>query len=133
MLLETLVADGDQASQLDITISQPLFHSQIVHYENDVPVQLEIRYVNPSVAPDYLLQDFSGQTPHRYLSQIVPLTAGEHIVEAVETETRLRNLLALNNHESCLLIRRRTWHGSRVVTPARLLYLGSRYQLYGHV
>lgn len=131
LVLETLSADGDQAAQLDIAPGQPLFHSQIVHYENDVPVQLEIRYVNPRVAPDYLQQDFTRDTPHSYLSRVAPLTAGEHRVEAVAAEPRQRDLLALGEQEPCLLIRRRTWHGSRVVTAARLFYPGSRYQLFG--
>ncbi|WP_332839489.1 UTRA domain-containing protein, partial [Dickeya dianthicola] len=39
--------------------------------------------------------------------------------------------VALGEQEPCLLIRRRTWHGSRVVTAARLFYPGSRYQLFG--
>ncbi|QYM95200.1 histidine utilization repressor [Dickeya ananatis] len=129
--LERLSADGDQAAQLDIAPGQPLFHSQIVHYENGVPVQLEIRYVNPQVAPDYLQQDFTVVTPHSYLSRVAPLTAGEHRVEAVAAEPRQRELLALDEQEPCLLIRRRTWHGSRVVTAARLFYPGSRYQLFG--
>jgi DNA-binding GntR family transcriptional regulator len=35
----------------------------IVHYENELPVQLEDRLVNPLVAPDYLTQDYhSGLT-----------------------------------------------------------------------
>ncbi|WP_192457436.1 histidine utilization repressor [Musicola keenii] len=131
IVLESLTADGDQAAQLEISPGQPLFHSQIVHYENDVPVQLELRYVNPSLAPDYLQQDFTRETPHSYLTRVAPLTAGEHRVEAVAAEAAQRDVLALGDHEPCLLIRRRTWHGSRVVTSARLLYPGSRYQLFG--
>ena len=37
--------------------------SCIVHEENGVPVQLEDRYVNPAVVPDFLDQDFSQTTP----------------------------------------------------------------------
>lgn len=131
ILLETITASGERASQLELPPGQTLFHSQIVHYENDVPVQLEIRDVNPLLAPDYLQQDFTQETPHSYLSRVAPLTAGEHRVEAIAAKPDQRDLLALSEHEPCLLIRRRTWHGSRVVTAARLLYPGSRYQLFG--
>ncbi|WP_114195452.1 histidine utilization repressor [Edaphovirga cremea] len=124
-------ADSEQALALGIQPGQTVFYSQIVHYENDIPVQLEDRFVNPQAAPDYLQQDFTLLTPHHYLSQAAPLTAGEHVVEAVSPTDEQRELLALAAHEPCLLIRRRTWHGTRVVTSARLLYPGSRYQLFG--
>nr|CBX70411.1 hypothetical protein YEW_FB21800 [Yersinia enterocolitica W22703] len=40
-------------------------------------------------------------------------------------------MLQLEEHEPCLLIRRRTWYGKAIVTAAQLLYPSSRYQLYG--
>ncbi len=57
------LASPERALALDLREGQRLFHSLIVHYENDVPVQLEDRYVNAAVAPDYLKQDFSQLTP----------------------------------------------------------------------
>lgn len=42
---------------------QKLFHSIIVHYENDVPVQVEDRLVDAALIPDYLEQDFKTITP----------------------------------------------------------------------
>ncbi len=131
LLLATHHADSEQAMLLDIAPGMPVFLSHIVHYENDVPVQLEQRYVNPSLAPDYLQHDFANDTPHSYLSRVAPLTAGEHRVEAVSANAEQRELLALGEQEPCLVIHRRTWHGSRVVTAARLFYPGSRYQLFG--
>lgn len=37
--------------------------------------------VNALVAPEYLKQDFTLQTPYAYLNQVAPLTEGEHVVE----------------------------------------------------
>ncbi|MNV73703.1 UTRA domain protein [compost metagenome] len=76
-------------------------------------------------------QDFDRVTPYIYLTQAAPLTAGEHIVEAVVPTRQERELLQLEDHEPGLLIHRRTWSGKTVVTSARLLYPGSRYQLFG--
>jgi histidine utilization repressor len=45
-----------------------LFHIVIVHEENGVPVQLEDRYVNPAVVPDFLDRDFSNNHAHRRAS-----------------------------------------------------------------
>ncbi|WP_423783656.1 histidine utilization repressor [Gibbsiella quercinecans] len=124
-------ASEEEAAALDIQPGQQVFYSQIVHYENDMPVQVENRCVNPLAAPDYMIQDFDRVTPYTYLMQAAPLTAGEHIVEAVVPTRHERELLQLAEHEPCLLIHRRTWSGKTVVTSARLLYPGSRYQLFG--
>ncbi|MDJ0034397.1 histidine utilization repressor [Pantoea allii] len=124
-------ADPEQASLLGLTTGQTLFHSLIVHYENELPVQLEDRLVNPQLAPDYLVQDYHTLTPYTYLMRAAPLTAGEHIVEAVMPDARQRKHLAIDEHEPCLLIRRQTWSDNKIVTYARLLYPGSRYKLLG--
>lgn len=60
-----------------------LFHSVIVHYENEVPVQIEGRFVNAQIAPLYLQQDFTRTTAYAYLMDLAPLTGGEHVVEAI--------------------------------------------------
>ncbi|WP_016672114.1 histidine utilization repressor [Yersinia pestis] len=129
--LEARPASPEEAIALGIQPGQQLFYSQIVHYENDFPVQVENRCVNPSTAPDYMKQDFNQITPYSYLTQAAPLTEGEHIVEAVMPSPIERQLLELSEHEPCLLIRRRTWYGKAIVTAAQLLYPGPRYQLYG--
>ncbi|MEN3259843.1 histidine utilization repressor [Sodalis endosymbiont of Spalangia cameroni] len=129
--LQARPATADEAQALGIPPGQRLFHSLIVHYENDVAVQLEDRCVNPIAAPDYLQQDFTRITPYIYLTQVAPLTAGELRVEAVAPNAAQRSLLGLTDNEPCLLIHRRTWSGRQVVTSAHLLYPGSRYQLFG--
>ena len=67
-------AGSERALALDMREGQRVFHSLIVHFENGVPVQIEDRYVNAAIAPDYLKQDFTRQTPYAYLSQVAPLT-----------------------------------------------------------
>lgn len=76
ILLDKVQANSEQAAALNLSVGAPIFHSIIVHYENDTPVQIENRYVNPVVAPDYLQQDFLKITPHDYLSRVAPLTEG---------------------------------------------------------
>ncbi|MCT4717295.1 histidine utilization repressor [Enterobacteriaceae bacterium H18W14] len=129
--LEQVAANEELAHAFAIQPGDPLFYSQMVHYDNDEAVQLETRYVNPALAADYLQQDFRLFTPHHYLSQAAPLTAGEHIVEAVLADKTQQALLEVTPRQPCLLVKRRTWHNSQVVTVARLLYPGSRYQLVG--
>lgn len=129
--LEQVKADEKLAHAFSVNVGELLFYSQLVHYDNDMAVQLETRYVNPALTPDYLQQDFRLETPHHYLSRVAPLTSGEHIVEAVLADETQQGLLEVTANQPCLLIQRRTWHHSQVVTVARLLYPGSRYQLVG--
>ncbi|MEU7631117.1 histidine utilization repressor [Nocardia sp. NPDC049220] len=108
-----------------------VFHSLMVHFEDDTPIQVEDRYVNPGEAPGYLGQDFTQQTPNNYLSEVAPLERGEHIVEAVLGSADECHLLRIKRSEPCLLIRRRTWSARGLVSVARLVHPGSRNRLEG--
>ncbi|MGP3592241.1 histidine utilization repressor [Vagococcus sp. WN89Y] len=132
LLLEETRADFTQATALDVDEGTRIYHSRMVHFENDIPVQIEDRSVNAAVVPDYLQQDYTQTTPHAYLSLVAPLTEGEHIVEAVLATPDECRLLQIKEHDPCLLIRRRTWSTSHIVSHASLLFPGSRYRLQGH-
>jgi GntR family histidine utilization transcriptional repressor len=118
-------------AQLGLAAGRPVFHSQVVHYEDGAAVQLEDRYVNPGFAPGYLEQDFTRQTPFTFLSKVAPLGRGEHIVEATVPSPEECALLDVEPSEPCLLIQRRTWSRDVLVSIARLLHPGSRYRLEG--
>jgi GntR family transcriptional regulator, histidine utilization repressor len=108
-----------------------VFHSLLVHYEDDVPIQVEDRVVNPAAAPGYLDQDFTKLTPNSYLSAVLPLVRGDHIVEAVRGSSEEGRLLKISTREPCLLIRRRTWSSQGLASVARLIHPGSRNRLEG--
>ena len=102
-----------------------------MHYEDDTPIQLEDRFINPDEAPGYLEQDFTAITPNSYLSAVAPLVRGEHIVEAVLGGDEECRLLKISPSEPCLLIRRRTWSSHGLVSAGRLVHPGSRSRLEG--
>ncbi|WP_225728492.1 MULTISPECIES: histidine utilization repressor [unclassified Nocardia] len=108
-----------------------VFHSLLVHFDDESPIQLEDRLVNPEAAPGYLDQDFTAITPNRYLSEVAPLVRGEHVVEAVPGSAEECALLRIRRTEPCLLICRRTWSATALVSSARLLHPGSRSRLEG--
>ena len=108
-----------------------VFRSLIVHFENDVPLQIEERFVNPAVAPDYLSVDFTRTTPHEYLMAVAPLERVEHVVSAVSASPEVDGLLSLAVDEPVLLIERTTWSRELPASFARLHHAGSRYQLRG--
>ncbi len=128
---EVALAPEEIAAEFGLKPKHRLFHTIIVHRENDLPVQLEDRYVDPVLAPAYLDQDFARVTPTAYLMAAAPLTEGEHVVEAVLARDWECRQLAIEPTEPCLLVRRRTWSKGRLVSVARLLYPSMRYRLGG--
>ena len=132
LLLEAGRAGVEEAMMLGVRTGHPIFRSTILHFENDLPIQLEERIVNGDLAPDYAKQDFTHKTAYEYLTSVAPLSEGEHLVEAVlPTEFECQKL-AIDPAQPCLQIKRRTWSGEHIVTAARLLHPGMRFQLFGH-
>jgi GntR family histidine utilization transcriptional repressor len=117
------------ASDLGLESGTPVFHSTILHLENGQPVQLEDRYVNPQIAPDYLKQDFTTSTPAAYLMATAPIQDVEHFVEAMMPGAQIARMLNMGPNEPCLLISRRTWAHGKAASGARLYYPGSTYRL----
>ena len=107
-----------------------LFHVVMVHAENGVPIQIEDRWVNPDVAPDFLAQDFTSTTPAAYLIGNFPIDEIEHTVEAVMPTPAQQELLDIEATEPCLALARRTWTIEQVVTVATFIYPASRFALY---
>ena len=108
-----------------------VFRSVIVHFENDVPLQVEDRYVNPALAPGYLSVDFSTVTTHEYLMEVAPLERVEHVVRAIAADGLVRRLLALAADDVVLLIERTTFSRAQRASFARLHHAGSRFELRG--
>jgi GntR family histidine utilization transcriptional repressor len=129
--LEAIRADADLAAQFSLNQGAKIFHSLILHFEGDAPVQLEERFVSPKFAPDFLVQDFAATTTARYLLGIAPPIELEHVIDAVAPDERTRLLLQIGPAEPCLRLQRRTWSAAGPATRSVLLHPGSRYSLGG--
>jgi GntR family histidine utilization transcriptional repressor len=126
------IADAALADEMQLKAGSSLFHSRVLHFENDEPVQLEERWVNPSVAPDYALQDFTNTTPNQYLVRVAPLQRVEYRIEALAADEVTRDWLSMDDAEPCLVLHRRTWSQGVVASVANLWHPGSRYRFTGH-
>jgi len=129
--LEEILTDKSAANLLEMSEKQNVYHSILVHLEDNIPVQYEDRLVNPKHAPDYIHQDFLAQTPNAYLSIVAPLTEADHIVEALVPSKTI--LSELDSDQPCLKITRRTWSRRGIVSIAYLYHPGDRYRLGGHL
>ena len=121
-------ADRKTASLLGVAPGTPVFHSIIVHRESGVPIQLEDRFVLASAAPGYDQADFTHTTPNEYLMRSAPLERVDHTVRAILPDPATQELLRIKAGEPCLLLIRRTWSKSRLVSYARLTHPASRFE-----
>jgi len=130
--LEARSAAPAIAEALHIPARSSVNHVFLVHFENDVPIQVEDRYATEDFAPNFLAQDFQTVTPSAYLSGISPLQQAEHVVRAKMPSARIGQCLKMKSNEPCLLVTRRTWVQSKPVSFARLYNPGNRFELTGH-
>lgn len=125
-------ARGEVAKALHVDQGTDVFHLLLVHRENGLPIQLEDRHIVADFAPDCLEQDFTRDTPSAYLTGKAPLQEAEQVVRAALPNGAVRQHLAMDEGDPCLVVLRRTWAHGRPVTFARLHHPGSRYELAGH-
>ena len=126
---ERIAASADVAAWLDLRAGESVFHTVCLHLEDGVPVQLEDRYVNPRVVPDFLDQDLAATPPSEYLVRHVPFDQIEHLVDAVLPTVDQALRLSMPAAEPCLLLTRRTWTRTVPVTLVRCLHPSTRYRL----
>ena len=129
LTLEARRASAEVAAEFCLKPRSKLFYSEILHFENAVPVQFEERYIAPGFAPDYLAQNFTVITPNRYLQSIAPPYEVEHIIHAAMPDARLQTLLRLGPQDACLCLQRRTWTETSLATRSLLTHPGNRYSL----
>ena len=119
------------AEAMQILQARPVYHTILIHMDNDLPLLYAERYVNPAVAPDYLNQDFRKTTPTEYLVSVAPIEEAEHTVEASLPDRQISNLLQMKKDQPCLILYRKTWSFGMVATKSKLIYPGNRYRLRG--
>ncbi len=122
---------AELGAKLGLAAGEAVFHTVIVHHENDVALQCEDRYVNPACAPDYLQADFSQITPTHYLLEVAPLWEAQYAIEAGKPTAQEARLLGIQRTEPCLIVVRRTVNRDVPITLVRLVHPGTRYRLEG--
>lgn len=131
-LLEGEKAHEPLTGQFEVRAGHPLFHSIIVHYDNNLPIQVEDRWVNSSFAPDYLQQDFSALTPNEYLMVAGPLQGVSYSIEALNAPGKIAAMLQMRAGEPCLVLHRKTLSQGQIASIVTMWHPGDRYQFAGN-
>ena len=132
-LLEPARVPDLLALQFELAAGATLFHSVIVHFENEVPIQVEDRWVNPACAPSYLDQDFSATTPNEHLMKTAPLQSATYSIEALHAPREIADMLAIEPRQSCLVLKRRTRALGQIASVVTMWHPGQLYQFAGSV
>lgn len=127
--LQAEPADADAVKLIAVSEGDQIFRSYFVHYENDIPLMLEDRHVSAALFPEYLGMDFQGATADSCICNRFALLSHEHSIQARVSDSEISHFLALDTATACLMINRRTWFGERIVSAARMVFPGDRYQL----
>lgn len=133
LILEARAVSDEIAILLNIGKNELAYYSEVLHFENNEAIQLEQRWVNSKLIPDYLTQNFALVTPHEYLTDKAPLTEATHEVEAILAKQDICKALDISTTTPCLQVKRRTWSTQGVVSVAILTSPGSKYRLGSHL
>ena len=130
-LLKEISASEQLAQEFHVKAGHRLFHSVIVHFENEMAIQVEDRWVNSRVTPDYLSQDFSRMTPNEYLVAVAPLQGVDYSIEALMPTKQVAEMLRISVKEACLVLHRKTRSQGEIATIVTMWHPGQRYQFAG--
>ncbi len=131
LCLERCKANELQAQQFQVQLHHLLFHSVIVHFEDNIPIQIEDRWVNSEIAPDYMQQDFYAITPNEYLMKAAPLQGADYAIEAGTAPADITEMLSIAPKEPCLILNRVTKSMGKIASVATMWHPGQRYQFTG--
>ncbi len=128
--LKSIHADETIALGLGIHTGSPVYYCQIIHYENDLSLTLENRYINPIFVPDFIDQNFDKMTPSGYLLEKHGLSRMEQTIEAIACTENDAMLLNIGEGEPCLYIARRSWDKHNIISIANFIAPGTRYKYF---
>lgn len=103
----------------------------IVHFSDDMPLQLEERWVSADLLPRFIEEDFEKINTSDYLIAHTPLESGEYSIHAENPPEKIRQALTMSDHEPALLLTRKTHSKQKVVTVVKMWHSGERYQFSG--
>lgn len=99
------------------------------HIAKGRPFAYEERLINLDVVPPAATIDFAHVPPGTWLLGHVPWNEAEHQITACLADDDVRSALVLKKPAACLVVERRTWRKSRIITSVRVTYPNDLYRL----
>lgn len=107
-----------------------LYEVFIVHFCDGEPLQLEQRWVNPDIVPDFILQNFSERSPGGWLMDNISLEYARNQVEALAMPAYEGALLEAAANSPALVLKRFTYQNNIAVSYSIFWHAGDRFLLF---
>ncbi len=133
-LVERRVQDAPKwlASRLELTPAQEVLFVRCMHYADNAPFQLEVRWIVAEVVPEVLTENFESSGPNSWLVNKIPFTNLEYSLTATKSDAEISEFLDAPIGEPVLTAERITWLRGAPVTHAKL-YFAPGYRLTTHI
>lgn len=122
-------ATRDDLDRLGIEKSCDVLVLSCRHVAKGRPFALEERLINLDVVPPASEIDFTRVPPGSWLLGHVPWNEAEHRITACLADDVALKALVLKKPAACLVVERRTWRRSKIITSVRVTYPNDLYQL----
>jgi GntR family histidine utilization transcriptional repressor len=122
-------ATKDDLERLGIDKSCDVLVLSCRHVAKGRPFALEERLINLDVVPPASEVDFTRVPPGSWLLGHVPWNEAEHRITACLADDVALKALVLKKPAACLVVERRTWRKSKIITAVRVTYPNDLYQL----
>lgn len=109
--------------------AEPLLHVTAVHHSGRQPFCHEDRLINLSAVPEAAGEPFDRVAPGEWLLGQIPWSTAEHRIQAAAASPEAAAALAIEPGTPCLVITRRTFSPTAVLTRVELTYPGDRHEL----
>ena len=116
------------AARLNLAPKQQILHLNCMHYADNVPFQLEKRWIVVDSVPEVLTADFSEVGPNDWLVLKVPFSNLEINFLATKADTEVAEFLDSPVGDPIFTVERTTWLQDEPVTYAKL-YFSAGYRM----
>lgn len=114
---------------LDLQTGQEVLSLECLHFADDAPHQLEVRWINLAAVPAAREEPFEQIGPNEWLLREKPLTDAEHVMSADNATKEQASALGIKERDAVFIVERRTWLGAETITWVRLVHAGATFQL----
>lgn len=129
--MDAIQSDSEIASTMEIDIGENLFKATFVYSDNEQPRQLEHLYVNSSLVPAFMKQNYKKISPSSYIDWITGGCESDYQLNSVIASPGERRELSLTGEgdQACTKVTKRAQMEGNVVSLSTAINPGHLYQL----
>jgi GntR family histidine utilization transcriptional repressor len=122
---------ASKARLMGLVTDTLVFQLNLLHLDNNRPIQWQQIWVNRNLAPAMLKQKMDKIDPNEYLHWVCTPTKSDYQVRSVLPSASQRRDLDLSHldNTSCLSVERRDWVGESVLSISTMLHPAEQFYL----